>query len=148
MKWVTTAHQEILGQWAARKMKYVQTWGDFQAIGLIDETQILAVVIYNEFYGNGCAIHIAAVPGKRWMTRELLRAAFEYPFVQLGYKRLTGYVPAKNFAAQRLDEHLGFKREGLLREFLYDDDVIVYGLLKRECRFLNNGRKIISSRAA
>lgn len=136
MKWVITEHQEVLGNWALARMKYGSTWNDFKAIGLISETEILAAVIYNEFYECGCAIHIAAVPGRKWMTKELLRAAFEYPFIQLGYRRLTGYVPAKNWEARRLDEHLGFKKEGVLRDFLKDDDVIVYGMLKSECRFI------------
>lgn len=147
MKWVTTEHQEILGNWALERIAWAgrftaghSTWGPFTAIGLIDEKEILATVIYNDFYEVGCAIHIAAVPGRRWMTRELLRAAFSYPFVQLGFKRLTGYVPAKNWEAQRLDEHLGFRREGLLRQMLPDDDVICYGMLANECRFINHGQ--------
>lgn len=106
------------------------------AIGLVSEKEILAVVIYNDFYETGCAIHIAAVPGKRWMTREFLFAAFDYPFNQLKLKRLTGYVASRNTEALKLDEHLGFKREGYLRQMLPDDDVIVMGMLKSECKWL------------
>lgn len=147
MRWVTTEHQDILGRWALDRIAWAgrqsqegATWGPFTAIGLIDANEILAAVIYNDFYEVGCAIHIAAVPGRRWMTRELLRAAFYYPFVQLGFTRLTGYVPAKNWEARRLDEHLGFQREGLLRQMLPDDDVVVYGMLASECRFINHGQ--------
>jgi len=68
------------------------------------------------------------------MTRAFLRAAFRYPFVQLGCRRVTGYVPAQNLEAQRFDEHLGFRREGLMRHAMEDDDVIVYGLLREEAR--------------
>lgn len=129
------------------RMSYVTTWGPYQAIGLIDEHEILAVVIYNDFYATGCAIHIAALPGRRWLTKQFLFAAFDYPFRQLGYKRLTGYVASRNLEAQRLDEHLGFKREGYLREMLPDDDVIVFGMLRSECRWLEvpSGRKIAGS---
>lgn len=141
MKWVTSECEETLGKWAMSKMKYGYTWGAFRAIGLISETEILATVIYNEFYFTGCAIHIAAVEGSTWANKAFLKAAFEYPFIQLKYERLTGYVPADNHAARRLDEHLGFKQEGILRRFLPDgEDVIVYGMLKDECRFIN-GRK-------
>jgi len=136
MKWVTTERQDILGKWALDRIPYSTTWNEFRAIGLIDEVQILAVVIYNDFYEAGCAIHIAGSPGRRWLTRDFLFAAFDYPFNHCKYRRLTGYVASKNLEAQRLDEHLGFKREGYLREMLIDDDVIVYGMLKSECRFL------------
>jgi len=136
MRWVTTDHQDILGQWAKDRIPYCDHWGNYTAIGLIDEVQILAVVIYNDFHEAGCAIHIAGSPGRRWLTKDLLFAAFDYPFNQLKFRRLTGYVASKNLEAQRLDEHLGFKREGYLRHMLPDDDVILYGMLREECRFL------------
>jgi RimJ/RimL family protein N-acetyltransferase len=56
--------------------------------------------------------------------------------VQLGVQRVTGYVPASNAAALRFDRHLGFVEEGRLREALPGgEDVIVLGMLKRECRW-------------
>lgn len=139
MRWVTTEHQDILGNWARDRMKYPGSWGQFTAIGLISESEILASVVYNDFYGTGCSIHIAAVPGRRWLTRSLLRAAFEYPFIQLGFQRLTGWVPAKNREALELDYHLGFQYEGTARHMLPDDDVTILGMLKSECRYINHG---------
>lgn len=81
-------------------------------------------------------MHIAAIAGSRWLTKSFLKAAFAYPFNQLKVNRVTGYVPAKNMAARRLDLHLGFKVEGVMRKALADDDVIVMGMLREECRFL------------
>ena len=82
-------------------------------------------------------MHIAAVPGRRWMTRDFLRVAFRYPFWQLGCRRVTGYVPASNADALRFDLHLGFVQEGRMREALPDgEDVIVLGMLRNECRWL------------
>jgi RimJ/RimL family protein N-acetyltransferase len=69
------------------------------------------------------------------MTRSYLRAVFRYPFVQLGVRRVSGFVPASNAQAIRFNEHLGFKREGLMREALWDDDVIVFGMLRQECKY-------------
>ena len=58
--------------------------------------------------------------------------------MQLGCRRVTGYVPAANARARRLDEHLGFVYEGRLREALPDgQDVLVLGMLRRECRWLD-----------
>lgn len=150
MKWVVQEHEDVLGAWAKARISECTEWGKFRALGLITETEILAAVIYNDFSTTGCAIHLAAVPGRRWMTREFLFAAFDYPFNQLKYKRLTGYVASKNKEAQRLDEHLGFKREGLMRQMLPDDDVIIYGMLRHECRFIGEkrGRQIQQSLCA
>jgi len=82
-------------------------------------------------------MHVAAIPGKRWMTKEFLWRSFAYPFIQLKCNRITGLVREDNLDAQRFDEHLGFKREGLLRGACLDgSNMILYGLLKDECRFL------------
>jgi RimJ/RimL family protein N-acetyltransferase len=75
------------------------------------------------------------------MSRSFLGEVFRYPFEQLRVQRVTGLVPARNEQAARFDEHLGFKLEGRVRQILPDgDDVLVYGMLKSECRFLNVGR--------
>lgn len=74
----------------------------------------------------------------RWFNRTFLRAAFAYPFIQMKYTRVSGLVRVDNYAAQRFDEHLGFKREGLLRKGDDDGtDLILYGMLKEECRWIH-----------
>ena len=82
--------------------------------------------------------HIAGKPGKRWLNRDFLFAMFDYPFNQLGVNRITGLVAKKNKEARRFDEHLGFKYEGNMRHALADDDMLIYGMLKRECKWLKN----------
>jgi RimJ/RimL family protein N-acetyltransferase len=46
-------------------------------------------------------------------------------------------VASRNEAALKLDEHLGFKREGYLRQMLPDDDVVLMGMIREDCRWLN-----------
>lgn len=71
------------------------------------------------------------------MTRQALAAAFYYPFVQNGLRRLTGLVEASNTDALRLNRHMGWRPEGVLREAARNgDDLIVLGMLRRECRFI------------
>lgn len=125
------------GAWALERIAHVPSWGEwFEAIGLERDGDLLAVVVYNLWSGADIAMHVAAMPGRRWMTRAFLRAVFRYPFVQLECQRVTGYVPASNADALRFDRHLGFVEEGRMREALPNgEDVIVLGLLKRECRW-------------
>jgi RimJ/RimL family protein N-acetyltransferase len=106
-------------------------------IGLEEDGELIAGVIFNLYTGAGISMHVAAVPGKRWMTREYLWRCFAYPFLQLKCNRITGLVRVDNIEAQKFDEHLGFKREGVLRRACTDGtDMIVYGMLREECRFL------------
>ena len=45
-------------------------------------------------------------------------------------QRVTGLVRAKNLAARRFDEHIGFELEGIMRKAFIDDDLCVYGFLR------------------
>lgn len=135
MRRVILNERDRCAEWARQRIPHVPSWGEWcETIGLEDDGELLAVVVYNLYSGADIAMHIAAVPGRRWMTREFLRVAFRYPFVQLGCRRVSGFVPASNADAQRFDEHLGFRREGLMRHALPDDDIIVYGMLREEAR--------------
>jgi len=111
-------------------------WGNYSALGLTSSGQLVAGVIYNHYAGPTICAHIGAVPGKKWLTRSFLRAMFDYPFNQLKVRRITGLVPKRNRAARKFDEHLGFKLEGCMRHALPDDDMLVYGMLREECRWL------------
>ena len=111
-------------------------WGNFTAIGLVRADTLVAGLIYNNAANTNICVHIGAVDGHRWGTPEFLFAAFDYPFNQLGMTRLTASVRSKNERMQAIVKKLGFSYEGTLREFYEDDDLKLYGLLKRECKYL------------
>lgn len=127
---------ERFGEFAKARIGHVTNWGEHQVIGLECDGKPIAAVVFNLYSGADIALHVAALPGKRWATRAYLRACFGYAFDQLKVRRVSAFVASAN-TARRFVEHLGFKREGLMRECLPDgDDIVVYGMLKRECRFL------------
>lgn len=110
-------------------------WGEYTALGLVRDDDLVAGVIYNHNSDAAICMHVGAV-GKQWLNREFIFACFDYPFNQLGKQRVTGLVPKKNKAARRFDEHLGFKLEGCMRQGLIGDDLLVYGMLRGECRWI------------
>lgn len=115
-----------------------QFFSDAQAIGWGDDETLRAVAVYDCWSGNDCHMHLASDGSGRWMTRQALAAAYYYPFVQNGLRRVTGHVEASNADALRLDVHMGWRREGVLREAAASgDDLIVLGMLRRECRFIS-----------
>lgn len=107
-------------------------------ISLLAGGDFRAVVVYDSWVeGNSINMHVAAVPGRRWLTREFLRAAFRYPFVQLGLRRVTLPIDRSNTDARRFAAKLGASLEGIAREAgTNGDDLCIYGMLKRECRWL------------
>lgn len=128
--------QERLLAWAEGKIGVSSFREAAKAIGLERDGELAAVVVYDGFSACDCNMHIASDGTRRWMNRALLAAAFAYPFVQLGLRRVTGLVPAKNVEALAFDQKLGFRLEGVCREALPDDDVVILGLLKRDCPFI------------
>jgi hypothetical protein len=94
------------------------------------------VVVLSNFTSRNIDMHTAAVPGATWASpREAVRmfnSIFGYAFLILNAIRVTGLVKSKNNAARQFDEHLGFKLEGVMREAFEDDDLCLYGFLKRD----------------
>lgn len=71
------------------------------------------------------------------LSRKFLRAIYFYPFLQLKVKRVTALIDKLNRASRALVEHDGYVKEGCLREAAPNgDDVMVYGLLRKDCRWL------------
>jgi hypothetical protein len=83
-------------------------------------------------------MHCATVESRHVLTPAFLSAVFLYPFVVLKCRRVTGLVRADNLSMQQFGEHLGLRREGVMREGATDGtDFVFYGLLRSECRFLH-----------
>lgn len=112
-------------------------FGQAESIGLEEDGELIAGVVFNWYTGPSISMHVAAEPGRRWMTRDYLYRVFAYPFLQVGCRRVTGLVREDNLDAQRFDEHLGFKREGLIRCGASDgSNLILYGMLRSECKYI------------
>ena len=108
-----------------------------KGLGLERDGQLVAGVLYEGYNGQNVWMHVAGAPGSKWMTRDYLRYCFQYPFNEMGVKRVSGYVNASNTAARRLDEHLGFKPEATLTGAAPDGgDVILYAMWRKDCRYV------------
>lgn len=105
------------------------------AIGCIVDGVPVAGVVYTDYTGTSIGIHSRCDDPRR-VSREFYWAIFDYPFNQLGAKRVRGLVSTANLAAQRVDEHLGFVEEARLPEYFPDADAILYVMKKEDCRWL------------
>ncbi len=121
------------------KIMPMQMTSGMKGLGLERDGELIAGVLYEGYNGQNVWMHVAAVPGTQWMTRDFLRYCFHYPFNEMGVARVSGYVNASNKEARRLDEHLGFKPEAVIRGAAPDgDDVIIYAMWREDCRFLKD----------
>jgi RimJ/RimL family protein N-acetyltransferase len=133
---VIGGRKEEIAAWMKARLPGFTVWTPYEAIGFTDSRgEIIGAVLYDNFVGFNIEMH-AAGEG-HWLTRTSLAEIFGYPFMQLQCRRVTARVSAKNLRSQRMCEHAGFTLEGRCREGFADgSDLLVYGMLKRECRWL------------
>jgi RimJ/RimL family protein N-acetyltransferase len=116
----------------------LEFFGKINTLGVEQDGELIAGVVFENYTGSSISMHVAALDGRNWLSKEFLFRVFAYPFLQLECNRVTGLVRTDNAKAQRFDEHIGFIKEGVLRKGATDGtDYIIYGMLKEECRWLN-----------
>ena len=127
-----------VNKWVSDRIYGKDTFpSDAPSVGILQGGRIVGGVVYTMYTGNGIMMNVAGAD-RSWLTRSFLRTVFEYPFKQLGCSRVSGLVRVDNKDAIRFDERLGFVREGVIRKGDEDGtDLILYGMLKEECRWLD-----------
>lgn len=110
-----------------------------QFIGVVDGPELLAVVIYSDYREIDIEMSIASTT-PRWASRDIIRALFEYPFIQLRTDRVTAITSKNNRHTRRFLERLGFRLEGTHRKALRGGrTACTYGMLRDECKWLKEG---------
>jgi RimJ/RimL family protein N-acetyltransferase len=131
---------ERVGNWVTEK-----AGGNYThlctAIGYEQDGQLIAGVMYDGFTGkkgeSGGSISMHSRIDAR-VPREFYWLVFAYPFDQLQVKNVRGIVRSNNSKAIKLNNHLGFRREALLRDYFQDSDAIIFCMSKEDCRFLGS----------
>ena len=134
--------EERVKEYVAKKVDE-DDFGTCSSIGLVDENdKILAGVVYNMWSGHAICMHIGAEENSNWFSRRFATTCFNATFGYFKCNRATALVRKSNIKAQRFVRKLGFIKEGILREACHDnEDLIMYGMLARECKFLKLGDK-------
>lgn len=121
--------------WAAHQLKQ-DVLQNARAIAVVKDNQIAGVVVLHDWSPPNIFLSWAATSPK-WFSRQLILHIYNWAYVQLKCKRITGLVEKNNKRAREIDERLGMKMEGVLRKAAPSGrDMIVYGLLKEEAETL------------
>lgn len=118
------------------------------AVGLEKDGRLVAGILYESFTGASVLMHFRC--DEKRLSREFLFAIFDYPFNQLGVKRVRALVSSANKSSLRITEKLGSTRETVLEDYFEDGDGIVFCMRREDCRWLefgdrNYGKKRTSS---
>jgi hypothetical protein len=137
------ADKDKVGEFVMTRMPYPVQWTNYAAIGLERNNRLVAGVLFESMTARDVNMH-CAIDDPYALNFAYVFTVFDYPFNTCNLARVTGLVPSKNTKALAFDiDHLGFKVEGIVREVLPDgDDVVVLGLLRRECKWLNGRQRV------
>lgn len=96
----------------------------------------LGGVIFQNYTGESIAMHSAGWDD-HWINRDMLFVCFDYPFNQLGVKRIFGQVPESNAHAYTFNSKIGFRPIARI-EGVYQHNVacIVMRMDRADCRML------------
>ena len=96
----------------------------------------LGGVIFSNFNNWSICMHSASWT-PFWINRDLIWVSFDYPFNQLGVKRIFGMVSGDNTHARKFNEKLGFRYVNRIKG-VYRGDIPRYVMRmdREDCRFL------------
>jgi RimJ/RimL family protein N-acetyltransferase len=152
MRRIVATESDRVGTWVMAQNDAIWLPGQGQCYGVEDsEGRLLAGIAFDNYNGASVQIHVAALPGKNWITKSLLHRVFSYPFHQLGVKKLIGLVGSTNADALRFDLALGFCIEATLKDAYPDGDLHILSMTQDQCRWLDiiekdrsHGQEIVS----
>ena len=105
------------------------------AIGCENAGRLVAGASFRDWNGASIEGQIAA---DRPLTRGFLFAIFDYPFRQLGARKIVATTSADHIRSIRLLRRLGFVEEACLRDAAPGGDLIIYTMRREACRFLGD----------
>jgi hypothetical protein len=99
---------------------------------------LMGGVLCSNYTGRGGSVsmHVAGMQ-PHWVSHDLLWVSFDYPFNQLGVKKIFGQVPVSNKQAIDFDLKLGFRPELVIKDVYPDCDMLLLSMYREHCRFLD-----------
>lgn len=133
----------ILWDWM-HKMNKVPWSSDLRTIGLMrSDGSIAAAVGFNGWQSDSVFMHVAFDTAHS-MTRDLLRAAFYYPFIQCGKAAVYALIGKENDECLKLVKKLGY------RPISKTVDCEMFEMFSEECRWIKEKAhgKVVSTSSA
>ena len=135
MRFIGFEREDAAELWARQKLELDAAPEFFRAMAAVDEKdRFVCVVVMTNFTARNVDLNIA-IDSKKVTPRgtiEMFNGVFGFLFNQLHVARVTGLLRGSNLKAKRLNEHFGFKLEGVMRKAFADDDLHIYGFLAED----------------
>lgn len=130
-------HKSITS-WVCKGLCFDKNWlkNAYFTIGVVYGGKLIAGIILHDIRkGHDVWLTIYATD-KRWCQRRVLRLVFGLAFDELKVNRINILVDTDNNDCLKLVQGLGFKQEGLLRQYRDNKkDCYFMGMLRKERKF-------------
>jgi len=114
-------------------LKFEDLGSDAHHLSVVDsQGRLLYVMGYHNFAESNCEICVANFGIQSLIPPTIVATLLAYPFYQLNLRRLTAIVRADNHRSLEHTRRMGFRVEGLLRNWYSDCHGILHGLLREE----------------
>lgn len=131
---IECGRQEEMVQYLKDKLQWIPSPAA-RTIGSVDKDgRILGVVGYDNWNCASCTMDIAGEPG--WLSKQLIWAAFDYPFNVLGCNVVLSSIASTNKRSLSINERLGFKTECVIPSAHPKGDLVIRSLRKEDCVWL------------
>jgi RimJ/RimL family protein N-acetyltransferase len=135
MRFIGFEREDEAEAWARAKLELENSPAFFRAMSAVDENdEFVCVVVMTNFTQRNIDLSIV-IGGKGLMPKGMLvmfNEVFGFVFDKLHVARVTGLLRGKNTQAKKINEHFGFKLEGVMRKSFIDDDLHIYGFLAED----------------
>lgn len=135
MRYISFEREEEAEAWARARLELENAPGFYRTLAAVDENdEFVCVVVMTNFTPRN--IDLSIVIDNKKVTPKgtimMFNEVFSFVFDKLKAARVTGLLRGKNKRAKKLNEHFGFKLEGVMRKAFPDDDLHIYGFLAED----------------
>jgi hypothetical protein len=137
MKFIGFDREDEAEEWARERLQIDAPPTLFRCLSAVDENdEFMCVVVMTNFSSRNIDLSIVISDKRAPRPKEtvlMFNEIFGYIFDKLNVVRVTGLLRGTNAAAKRINEHFGFKLEGVMRKaFENGEDLHIYGFLAEE----------------
>lgn len=122
-----------IGPWVCERTGGTYDHSCSAAIGWEQDGELVAGTLYDQYNRQSICMHVAA---EKPVTKTFVKTCFDYPFNQLGVKKVIGLVDSTNESALRFDSHLGFVEEARIKDAGKYGDLILLTMSRQQCRWI------------
>jgi hypothetical protein len=142
MRAMIVFNHPLVGEYVASRAHALFNPATDNTIGVVDASLspedpafVRGGVLFTNYTRSAIWLHMAGA-GSSWATPTFLWSVFDYPFNQLGCRRVYGIVEAANVHALTVDRRLGFEVMTSLPDVFASGDGIVVSMTREQCKWL------------